>query len=118
MYKTVGCFSNSNKLYYIYNKTTSVALRKENIMGKLKKANKTLEEKVTKTYKNIETAVVDGYKKIEDTVVSNYQKIEDKFVDKFLKEDDETIEEAKARIKKEQEELAKKNQEIINNGGK
>ena len=59
-------------------------------------------------YKKIEKGTIDGYKKIEETVVGGYKKIEDKFVDKFLRNDDETIEEAKERIKKEQEELAKK----------
>jgi uncharacterized protein YutE (UPF0331/DUF86 family) len=66
-------------------------------MGKLKNVNKKIEE-----------TVVGGYKKLEDTVVSGYKKVEDKFVDKFLKKDGETIEEAKVRIKKEQEELEKK----------
>ena len=74
-------------------------------MKKLKKANKKIEE-----------TVVNGYKKVEETIVGGYKKVEDKFVDKFLKKDGETIEEAKARIKKEQEELAKKNEELINGG--
>ena len=63
-------------------------------MGKLKDVNKKIEE-----------TVVGGYKKVEDTVVGGYKKVEDKFVDKFLRKDGETIEEAKERIKKEQEEL-------------
>ena len=58
----------------------------------------------------------DANKKIEEGVVSGYKKVEDKFVDKFLRKDGETIEEAKERIKKEQEELAKKNEELINGG--
>ena len=56
-------------------------------MGKLKNANK----------------------KIEDTVVGGYKKVEDKFVDKFLRKDGETIEEAKARVKEEQKQLEEKN---------
>lgn len=76
-------------------------------MGKLKNINKKIEE-----------TVVGGYKKIEDTVVSGYKKVEDKFVDEFLRKDDETIEEAKERVKKEQGELQKKNEEIVRNGGK
>ena len=51
--------------------------------------------------------IVNANKKVEDTVVNGYQKIEDKFVDTFLKKDDETIEEAKERLKKEQEKLNK-----------
>ena len=57
----------------------------------------------------IESAVVNSYNKIEDTVARSYQKIEDKFVDTFLRNDDETIEEAKARVKKEQEKLESQN---------
>ena len=62
-------------------------------MSKIRNANKKIEEKV-----------VGGYKKVENTVVSSYKKIEDEFVDMFLRNDNETIEEAKERIKKEQEE--------------
>ena len=58
--------------------------------------------KIGDANKKIEKAVVGGYKKIEDTVVGGYQKVEDKFVDTFLKKDDETVEEAKARLQKEQ----------------
>ena len=47
--------------------------------------------------------IVDANKKIENAVVGGYKKVEDKFVDTFLKQDGETIEEAKARLKKEQE---------------
>ena len=74
-------------------------------MRKLKEANNKIEEKV-----------VNGYKKVEETVVEGYQKVENKFVDKFLRKDGETVEEAKVRIKKEQEELAKKNKELISGG--
>ena len=52
-------------------------------------------------YKKIEKGVVNGYKKIEQGVVGGYTKIEDKFVDTYLTKDGETIEEAKARLKKE-----------------
>ena len=53
--------------------------------------------------------IVDANQKIEDTVVGGYKKIEDKFVDTFLKKDGETIEEAKARVKEEQEQLEEQN---------
>ena len=52
-------------------------------------------------YKKIEKGVVDGYKKIEQGVTKSYIKIEDKFVDTYLAKDGETLEEAKARLKKE-----------------
>ena len=74
-------------------------------MGNLKETNKKIEE-----------TVVSGYKRVENTVVDGYKKVEDKFVDKFLRKDSETIEEAKERVKKEQKDLAKKNEELINGG--
>lgn len=65
--------------------------------------------KLVDTNKKIEVSVVDGYKKVEETVVDGYKKIEDKFVDTFLKKDGETIEEAKDRLNREQQELEEKN---------
>lgn len=44
------------------------------------------------------------YQKIEDTVVGGYAKIEDVFVDRYLTKDGESVEEAKARLKREQNE--------------
>ncbi|MBP3461252.1 MAG: hypothetical protein J6K21_02435 [Bacilli bacterium] len=61
----------------------------------------------------IEKAVVGGYKKVEDSVVGGYKKIEDKFVDTFLKKDGETIDEAKVRVKEEQEKLEEQNKARI-----
>ena len=40
-------------------------------------------------------------------VVNGYTKIEDKFIDQYLTHDGETIEEAKLRLRKEQENLKK-----------
>ena len=57
--------------------------------------------KIVDANKKIEKAVVGGYKKIEDTVVGGYTKIEDAFVDRYLTKDGESIEEAKARLKRE-----------------
>lgn len=51
--------------------------------------------------------------KIEKVVVNGYKKVEDKFVDTFLKKDGETIEEAKTRVKEEQEQLEEKNKAKI-----
>lgn len=65
--------------------------------------------KLVDVNKKIEETVVDGYKKVENTVVDNYKKVEDKFVDTFLKKDGETTEEAKARVKAEQESLEEQN---------
>lgn len=69
--------------------------------SKIVKANEKIAKAVTGGYKKIEKGVVDGYKKIEQGVVGGYTKIEDKFVDAYLTKDGETVEEAKARLKKE-----------------
>ena len=69
--------------------------------SKIVKANEKIAEAVTGGYKKIEKGVVDGYKKIEQGVVGGYAKIEDKFVDTYLTKDGETVEEAKARLRKE-----------------
>ncbi len=57
--------------------------------------------KIVKATEQIADAVTGGYKKIEKGVVKGYTKIEDKFVDAYLTKEGETIEEAKARLKKE-----------------
>ncbi len=69
--------------------------------SKIVKANEKITEAVTGGYKKIEKGVVGGYKKIEQGIVDGYAKIEDKFVDAYLTKDGETVEEAKARLKKE-----------------
>ncbi len=69
--------------------------------SKLIKANQKIAEAVAGGYKKIEQGVVDGYKKMEKGVVDGYTKIEDRFVDAYLTKDGETVEEAKARLKKD-----------------
>lgn len=64
--------------------------------------------KIVKANEKIAEKVTDGFKKISDTVVGGYTKIEDAFVDRYLTKDGETVQEAKERLKKEQEELKKK----------
>lgn len=60
--------------------------------SKFVKANEKIAEKVT-----------DGFQKVSNTVVDGYKKIEDKFVDQYLTKDGETVEEAKKRLRQEQE---------------
>jgi hypothetical protein len=57
--------------------------------------------KIVRANEKIAKAVTVGYKKIEKGVVDGYTKIEDKFIDAYLTKDGETVEEAKARLKKE-----------------
>ena len=57
--------------------------------------------KIVKANEKIAEAVTGGYKKIEQGVVGGYTKLEAKFVDAYLTKDGETVEEAIARLKKE-----------------
>ncbi len=74
-------------------------------MAKSKLVNgiKQIEKGVADGYKKVEKTVVTGYKKVEKTFVDGYTKIEDKFVDQYLTHEGETVEDAKARLKKENE---------------
>ena len=60
---------------------------------------------VVATYKAIEHGVVDTYQKIEDSVVGAFEKLEDSFVEKFLTKDGETVEDAKKRMREENQHL-------------
>ena len=60
--------------------------------SKFVKANEEIAKKVAGTFEKIEKAVVGGYTKVEDA-----------FVDRYLTRDGETVEDAKARLKQEQE---------------
>ncbi len=71
--------------------------------SKLVAANEKIADAVVGGYKKIENGVVGGYQKIEDGVVGGFTKISDKFVDSFLTHDGETVEDAKARLKTEEE---------------
>lgn len=64
-------------------------------------------------YQKIEDGVVKGYKVIENGVVEGFTRISDAFVKKFLMRDGETLEDTKARIAREEEELHRQNQERI-----
>ena len=79
-----------------------------NLEQKLVNGVKEIAEEVRDLEVVAETVAVGTYKKIEETVVEGYTKISDAFVEKFLMKEGETLEEAKERINKEQEELAAK----------
>ncbi len=74
--------------------------------SKLVKANDKIAEHVVSGYKKIEDGVFHGYQKVEDSVVGEFTKISDKFVNSFLTKEGETVEEAKKRLKEEQEHLS------------
>lgn len=64
-------------------------------------------------YQKIEDGVVKGYKAIENGVVEGFTRISDAFVKKYLMRDGETLEDTKARIAREEEDLHRQNQERI-----
>ena len=80
-------------------------------MSKIVETNEKIAAAVVEGYKKIESGVVEGYKKIEDGVVGGFEKMADGFVEKHLVKEGETVEEAKARLAKEQEEREAKTKE-------
>lgn len=72
--------------------------------SKLVKANEKIAETVVGGYKKIEEGVVGGYRKIEDGVVGGFTKMTDKFTEQFLAHEGESVDEAKARLAREQAE--------------
>lgn len=60
--------------------------------------------KLVKANEKIAETAAAGFQKIGDAVVGGYTKIEDRFVDRYLTKDGETVEQAKARLQKEQQE--------------
>ena len=75
--------------------------------SKLAEANQKIAEGVVGGYKKVEQGVVSGYRKIEDGVVGGYGKLEDAFIDRFLTHDGESVEEARARLKGQQDDESK-----------
>lgn len=73
---------------------------------------KSVADTVKNGFEKIGNGVVSGYKTIENGVVEGFTRISDAFVKKFLMRDGETLEEAKARIARE-EELHRQNQERV-----
>ena len=71
--------------------------------SKIVQANEKIAEELTPGFKKMSDGVVEGFNKMSDGVVKGYTKIEDKFVSEFLTKDGETVEDAKKRLKAEQE---------------
>ncbi len=59
--------------------------------------------KLIKTNEKIAEKLVETYQKIEGTVVDSYTKIDDVFVDRYLAKNGESIEDAKTRLRHEQD---------------
>lgn len=94
--------------------TTTMDNNSQRVADTVKNGFQKIEDGVVSGYKAIENGVVKGYTAIQDGVVEGYTRISDAFVKKFLMRDGETLEEAKARIAREEEELHRQNQERVN----
>jgi len=70
-------------------------------MAKIADKTEKIADTVVEGYKKIEKGVVDGYKKIETGVVEGFEKVSDKCIDVLFTKEGETVEEAKARLKKD-----------------
>ena len=73
-------------------------------MAKLADRVEKIADVVVEGYKKIEDGAVGGYKKVEESAVDGFNKVADKFIDVLFTKEGETVEEAKARLAKEQEE--------------
>ena len=58
--------------------------------------------KLIEANKKIENTITRGFGKIEETVIKGYTKIEDAFVERYLINEGESIEDAKKRLKQQQ----------------
>ena len=69
----------------------------------LVKANEQIAEGVVGAYQAVEAGVVGAYWAVEAAFVGGYRGIENAFVDQYLTRDGESVEDAKARLRAEQE---------------
>lgn len=70
--------------------------------------------KLVRVSEKIADGVTSGFNKISNGVVKGYTKIEDKFVEQYLTKDGESVEDAKKRLKKEEQIRNQKEQEKLN----
>lgn len=59
--------------------------------------------KIVRINEKIAEGAVGTFEKIETTVVDSYTRIEDSFVSRYLTRDGETVEDAKKRLRRENE---------------
>lgn len=76
--------------------------------SKIVEANEKIAEDVTTGFQKIQDGVVNGYKKIENGVVEGFTKIEDSFISRYLLREGESLDEAKERLKREEQEIRNK----------
>ena len=73
--------------------------------SKIVEANEKIAEDVTTGFQKIQDGVVNGDKKIENGVVEGFTKIEDSFISRYLLREGESLDEAKERLKREEQEI-------------
>ena len=88
-------------------KKDTVKTTMQNIENGVVKGYKAIENGVVSGYKAIENGVVSGYTTIQDGVVEGFTRVSDAFIMKFFAKEGETVEQAKMRMKAEDEKLRK-----------
>ncbi len=71
----------------------------EKIANGVAEGYKKIETGVVEGYKKIETGVVEGYKKMENGIVDGFNKVSDKCVEVLFAKEGESVEEAKGRLR-------------------
>lgn len=69
---------------------------------KIADINGKIAQAVTNGYRKIEEGVVDGYRRIENGAVKGFEKVTDKCVEVLFAGNGESVEDARARLRREE----------------
>ena len=64
-----------------------------------------MKPKIVEANEKIAEDVTTGFQKIQDGVVNEFSKIEDSFISRYLLREGESLDEAKERLKKEEQKM-------------
>ena len=64
-----------------------------------------MKSKIVEANEKIAEDVMTGFQKIQDGVVNKFSKIEDSFISRYLLREGESLDEAKERLKREEQEI-------------
>ena len=64
-----------------------------------------MKSKIVEANEKIAEDVMTGFQKIQDGVVNEFSKIEDSFISRYLLREEESLDEAKERLKREEQEI-------------
>ena len=64
-----------------------------------------MKSKTVEANEKIAEDVTTGFQKIQDGVVNKFSKIEDSFISRYLLREGESLDEAKERLKREEQEI-------------